>query len=176
LEETKVEEKKKKEIKETEELGKNNSINSIINRQKRQEGFLTSLEGGVSILKASKAAGIDYKTIWNWRKDDEEFDNKVTAILDSRIMIVEDALFLNAAKGNVIAQIFWLKNRSNGRWRDRIEEDINPNVKGGIDFNEYKIIKEMNDDERKQHIAKLRRICGIGDSRPADAEQGENKE
>lgn len=155
----------------TEEEKKKDAIDAIVFRQKRQDGFLKSLEGGVSVLKASKAADIDYKTIWRWRKDDEEFDNKVTAILDSRIMIVEDALFLNAAKGNLGAQVFYLKNRAQKRWKDRFPEDINLNVKGGLTFNEFKSLKEMSQNERKQYIAKLLEICGSGNNKPTSGDQ-----
>jgi len=152
------------------------ATNAIIKRQKRKEGFLESLDNGVSILKASKGAGVDYSTIWRWRRDDPEFDTKVTAIMDSRIMIVEDALFLNAAKGNLGAQIFWLKNRSGGRWKDKTEEDVNLNVKGGLDFNEYKYMKEMTPDERKQYCERLLKVCGSGNSKDTDKDQGRDKE
>ena len=168
--------KEENKNKDTEKTEEKDAINAIINRQKRKDGFLESLEGGVSVLKASKAAGIDYKTIWRWRKEDEEFNTKVTAILDSRIMIVEDALFLNAAKGNLGAQVFWLKNRSGGRWKDKEEKDINLNVKGGLEFNEYKNIKEMTKDEREQYIKKLHEVCGSEDNKPADKDQGKDKE
>ena len=161
---------------EREEEKKKAAIDAIEKRQKRQEGFLQSLEGGVSVLKASKTAGIDYKTIWRWRRDDEEFDNKVTAILDSRIMIIEDALFLNAAKGNLGAQIFWLKNRSEGRWKDKTEENVNLNVKGGLEFNEFKNLKEMTKDEREQYTKKLLEICRSGNNKSTDKDQGKNKE
>ena len=159
----------------TEEEKKKDAIDAIVLRQKRQERFLKSLEGGVSVLKASKAADIDYKTIWRWRKDDEEFNIKVMSILDSRIMIVEDALFLNAAKGNLGAQIFWLINRSQGRWKNKFPEDINLNVKGGLTFNEFKNLKEMSQDERKQYIAKLLEICGSGNNKPTSGDQKEDK-
>jgi len=170
-------EDEKEEVKEPEqprETEEEIAMNAIIKRQKRKEGFLESLDNGVSILKASKGAGVDYSTIWRWRRDDSEFDEKITAIMDSRIMIVEDALFLNAAKGNLGAQIFWLKNRSGGRWKDKTEEDVTLNVKGGLDFNEYRNMKEMTPDERKQYIEKLFKICGSGDSKTADADQGKD--
>lgn len=168
-----TEEEKKPER--TEEEKKKDAINAIVLRQKRQNSFLKSLEGGVSVLKASKAADIDYKTIWRWRRDDEEFNENVMVILDSRIMIVEDALFLNAAKGNLGAQVFYLKNRARDRWKDRFPEDINLNVKGGLTFDEFKIIKEMSENERKQYISKLLEICRGGDSKPTGGDQKEDK-
>ena len=168
-----TEEETKKKLEE--EKKKQDSIDSIVFRQKRQEGFLKSLEGGVSVLKASKAAEIDYKTIWNWRKDDEEFDNKVTAILDSRIMIVEDALFLSAVKGNLGAQIFWLINRARKRWKNKFPEDINLNVKGGLAFNEFQNLKEMNENDRKEYIAKLLKVIRGENNKPTSGGQEEDK-
>jgi len=98
---------------------------SIKSRKKRQkEAFLKSLKAGTSITKASEAAGIDYSTIWLWRKKSKAFNNQVNAILDSRTQIVEDALYTNALKKNVVAQIFWLKNRGKGRWKDKFEHEV----------------------------------------------------
>ena len=168
-----VEEKDNKENEEGKK--KQDAIDAIVLRQKKQENFLKSLEGGVSVLAASKAADIDYKTIWRWRKDDEEFNNKVMAILDSRTMIVEDALFLNAAKGNLGAQIFYLKNRAKERWKDKIEEDINLNVHKGLSFEEFEKIKEMTIDEREVLIKKLSEIYGNKDSKLAGEDQGKDK-
>ena len=159
----------------TEEEKKKDAINAIVLRQKRQDRFLKSLEGGVSVLKASKAADIDYKTIWRWRKDDDEFNIKVMSILDSRIMIVEDALFLNAAKGNLGAQIFWLKNRNRKRWKDRFPEDINLNVEGGLEFNEFKILKEMTENDRKEYISKLLKVIRGENSKLTSGSQEKDK-
>ena len=155
--------------------GKKDSIDSIVLRQKRQGAFLKSLEGGVSVLKASKEASIDYKTIWNWRKDDKEFNNEVIAILDSRIMIVEDALFLSAVKGNLGAQIFWLKNRAKDRWKDKFEADIDLTLKQGIDYDEFKVIKGMTKDERRMLIKKLSKIDGNKDDRPDTKNQAKTE-
>lgn len=159
----------------TEEEKKRDAINAIVLRQKRQKSFLKSLEGGVSVLKASKAADIDYKTIWRWRKEDEEFNIEVMSILDSRIMIVEDALFLNAAKGNLGAQVFYLKNRARDRWKDKFPEDITLNVKGGLEFNEFKILKEMTENDRKEYISKLLKVIRGENSKPTSGGQEKDK-
>ena len=159
----------------TEEEKKKDAINAIVLRQKRQDRFLKSLEGGVSVLKASKAADIDYKTIWRWRKDDEEFNIEVMAILDSRTMIVEDALFLNAAKGNLGAQVFYLKNRARDRWKDKFPEELNLNVKGGLEFNEFKILKEMTENDRKEYISKLLKVIRGENSKSTSGGQEKDK-
>jgi len=147
-------------------------------RKKIKEYFLKSLDNGVSITKASEAAGITRVTIWQWRKDDIEFDNEVNSILDSRIQIVEDALFLNATEakksGDTIAQIFYLKNRSKGRWKDKTEAEIDITHKG-LDYEEYKKIKEMNADERNLLIDKLSRVCRDKNDKLAGDDQTKDK-
>jgi transposase-like protein len=97
-----------------------------------KNNVLTSLKNGASIPQACKAANIDRSTIWMWRKTDENFGNQVYEAKDSRIDIVEDALYINATeKMNITAQIFFLKNRSKGRWKDRQEIEHS----GKIDLN-----------------------------------------
>jgi len=54
---------------------------------------------------------------------------------------------------------------------NKIEGDINLKNLKGIDFEEFKTIKEMNEDERKLLINKLSKICGNEDNRP----DGENQ-
>ena len=102
-------------------------------KEQKIEAFLKSLEGAVSITDACKAASVSRHAIWEWRKKSKRFDKKVNSIIDSRTQSVEDALFATALKGNVAAQIFWLKNRAKDRWKDKFEYaipgDINVKVK-----------------------------------------------
>jgi hypothetical protein len=94
--------------------------------KKIKEMFIESLSEGVTFTKACEGVGINRTTIWNWRREDEIFDNEINFVLDSRIQDVEDALFINATENNnVTAQIFWLKSRSGGRWRDKPDIDNN---------------------------------------------------
>lgn len=97
------------------ETAKNETIETK-NRQK--EAFLVSLERGSSISESCEAAHVSRATIWRWRKRSKGFNNKTLSILDSRTQSVEDALYASALKGNVVAQIFWLKNRASDRWKD----------------------------------------------------------
>jgi len=106
-----------------------NSSNSSL-KKKRIESVLESLGAGASFIKACKAADIDQSTFWLWRQADAELNKKVLQVLDGRTQTVEDALYVGASKGNVIAQIFWLKNRASGRWRDRQEQVID----GGLEI------------------------------------------
>lgn len=91
--------------------------------------FLESLGKGTSIIVACKAADVGVVTIWRWRKE-KNFNDEVLAIFESRTQVAEDALYKNVLKGNVIAQIFFLKNRASGRWKDKQEATI----EGGLEI------------------------------------------
>ena len=121
--------KELKEIKEKEkrkdfiiETGKKVMKDTIV--MKRKESYIESLINGTTRKEASEAAGVCTTTIWNWRKDDQEFAKAVEVALEERIQIAEDSLYENVKKGNVIAQIFWLKNRASKRWRDKQELEV----------------------------------------------------
>jgi transposase-like protein len=111
-----------------------------------KNSVLTSLKNGASIPQACKAANIDRSTIWMWRKTDENFGNQVYEAKDSRIDIVEDALYINATeKMNITAQIFFLKNRSKGRWKDKQEIEHS----GKIELN------NLTDEEIDEYLDRL---------------------
>jgi len=95
-----------------------------MSRNRQKEALLESLRGGVSISEACKAVNLSRDTIWRWRKKWKGFDNKIFSIIDSRTQTVEDALYASALKGNVTAQIFWLKNRAKDRWSDRTTHEV----------------------------------------------------
>jgi len=111
------------------------------NRQK--EAFLKSLERGESIIDSAKAAGISRVTAWRWRKS-KRFKEKVLAIIDSRTQTVEDALYASALKGNIIAIIFWLKNRAKDRWKDRFEQKVEVEGELKITDAKKKLINELD--------------------------------
>jgi len=88
---------------------------------KKIQAILQSLSQGSSTVKACKAVDITPATFWNWRQDDKELDKQVNGVIASRTQIVEDALYMAAMKGNITAQIFWLKNRASDRWADKYD-------------------------------------------------------
>jgi len=88
-------------------------------RFKKLRAIFKSLKKGASILEACRAADIHYTNFWHWRQENERLELVVRAIIDSRIQMVEDALFSSAVKGNTTSMIFFLTNRSPERWSDR---------------------------------------------------------
>jgi hypothetical protein len=45
--------------------------------------------------------------------------------------VIENALYKSAAEGNLGAQIFYLKNRSGGKWRDKTEQAVSLSTPAG---------------------------------------------
>jgi len=70
-----------------------------------------NLYQGGGLHKACEVAGISYVTLWTWRNGSHRIDNYIRRILESRVQLVEDALYKGAISGNTVAQIFYLKNR-----------------------------------------------------------------
>ena len=118
-----------------------NLTNLTRNRQK--EAFLESLRGGVSISEACKAVNLSRDTIWRWRKKYIGFNHKIFSIIDSRTQTDEAALCANALNGNVTAQIFWLKNRANERWRDV------KNIEGSLELTFANLMKIKKEQKQK---------------------------
>ena len=90
-----------------------------------QEDKLILLEGwardGLTYEQISNNMGIDVTTLRDWRKKNSTIS---TILKKGREVVdfeVENALLKNALEGNVTAQIFWLKNRKQREWREKIE-------------------------------------------------------
>ena len=72
--------------------------------------------------------GITAKTLYEWKKlyrDIRETLKKGKEVVDYE---VENALLKRALAGDTTAQIFWLKNRRPGRWRDKPPENAEGNM------------------------------------------------
>jgi len=95
---------------------------NISNRTEQKKAFIQSIKRGSTHAEAAKAANTVYRTVWDWKQEDKEFAKDIETALESRIKIVEDALYESATgkegKAKIIAQIFWLKNRGKN-WKDK---------------------------------------------------------
>lgn len=92
-----------------------------------------NLGDGGALYNSAKAAGISIMTLWLWRKKWRRIDNYINTIMESRVSLVEDALYKNALKDNITAQIFFLKNRASDKWKDRMPEEV-PHTHIHIDY------------------------------------------
>lgn len=101
---------------------------------------LILLEGwardGLSMEQIAKNMGISKPTLYTWQEQSSDIFNALKKGKEVSDYMVENALFASAISGNVVAQIFWLKNRKSEAWQDKIEQKINAEVEntGGIAY------------------------------------------
>ena len=80
--------------------------------------ILMSLKNGSSITAACEAANISHSTYFNWCHGNERFGELTDRAKQSRISIVEDALFKSAKNGSTNAQRYYLNNRKGHDWKE----------------------------------------------------------
>lgn len=100
-----------------------------------QDNKLILLSGwakqGLSMQEIAHNIGISRRTLYNWQDQSEPIRKALEQGKDIADILVENALFTSAITGNVLAQIFWLKNRRPQFWRDKVVQEVevedNPN-------------------------------------------------
>lgn len=76
--------------------------------------------------------GISEDSFYEYKKKFSEFSEVLKATKDYIDAQVENALLQNALKGNTVAQIFWLKNRRPGQWREKPTQQEDDGKEDGI--------------------------------------------
>lgn len=86
---------------------------------------LILLEGwardGLTEEQIAHNMGIGRTTLYEWKQKEPNIANSLKKGREVVDFEVENALLKNALSGNVTAQIFWLKNRKQKEWREKIE-------------------------------------------------------
>jgi len=88
--------------------------------KKQNEAILASMEKGVSMNKACQAAGINPSTFWRRRQEDEQLDGAYESVRESRIQVVEDAMFESAIGSVTVTE----KHKRIKKGKDLKGEDI----------------------------------------------------
>ena len=79
--------------------------------------------------------GISKNAFYEYKKLHGDFNDVLKHSKEYCDGQIENALFEAAKAGNVIAQIFWLKNRRPKVWREKPEEDTGEKTDGGVHIN-----------------------------------------
>jgi len=133
-----------------------NVINVKGYRRFRQlKAILKSLKSGSSIAKACEAAKINVITLWRWRKENIKVHYAINNAIDSRIQMIEDALFTSAMGGDPSNIKFYLCNRASNRWKNPSNFQINTSAHAGIIAPEKSGVIKLTTDE-------LRRVVKVG--------------
>jgi hypothetical protein len=83
---------------------------------------------GLSEKQIAHNMGCAYSTLKEWKKISSAISAALKKGKEVSDFLVENALFASAISGNVVAQIFWLKNRKPELWKDKIEQKIEADV------------------------------------------------
>ena len=111
--------------------------------ERKKQLFINLIANGNTIVNICEAMGIDTSTYRKARAADPEFAKEVDEAKKIRLHLVEDALFMSAISGNVLAQKFYLVNRSGGEWK----ELSHYNMEGKFDHDVEVEIRLVDEDE-----------------------------
>ena len=78
---------------------------------------------GLTDEQIARNMGISPSTLYDWKNKHPEISEALKNTKDVVDREVENALLKEALKGNITAQIFWLKNRKPTVWRDKVVPD-----------------------------------------------------
>ena len=84
---------------------------------------------GLYIKDIAAKMGISVSTVYDWMNKNPKIAAAIKKGRDKSIDMVENALFKSAINGNVTAMIFYLKNRAPERYKDRVDNNINTDIK-----------------------------------------------
>ena len=89
---------------------------------------LIRLEGwardGLTMEEMAHNIGINPDTLYEWKNTKSEISEALKKGKEVADYQVENALFKKAIEGNVVAQIYWLKNRRPDKWREQPKEKV----------------------------------------------------
>lgn len=88
-------------------------------RRAKKEVFLRGLTMGDSIQSSAQRAEISRKTVYEWRKTDEEFAVAWDEALEAGVERLEDAAYNRALEGSDTLMIFLLKAKRPKVYSDR---------------------------------------------------------
>lgn len=118
-----------------------------------EEDKLILLQGwardGLTNEQIAHNMGIGRTTLFEWCKKEPNIENALKQGKECVDYQVENALLMNALSGNVVAQIFWLKNRKKLQWRDKIEYSADNTELTKVEQLLAKIENEAKDETTK---------------------------
>jgi transposase-like protein len=112
---------------------------------------ILSTERGATITYCAKKLGVDFTTIFYWRKEDEEFNKKVDELLTSQrnaiVDLAENKLMKKINEDDTTCIIFALKTIGRERGYSERNENIN------INYNKEITIADISDEDIKRYKA-----------------------
>jgi hypothetical protein len=90
-----------------------------------REKYIDCIRRGMRLNGAAEAVGVCRQMVWVYRKEHPEFQALIDQAEVDACEVVEDALMEKVIMDKHFgAMVFWLVNRSGGRWQDIRHKDI----------------------------------------------------
>jgi len=107
---------------------------------------------GLTINQIALSLGMGKSTLYDKKAEYVEFSDAIERGRAKGIETITNALFKNASEGDTVAQKYYLNNRDNDNWKDRIHsntEHTGEVTHVVMSADEYKKAREemLNDDE-----------------------------
>ena len=94
-------------------------------KSKYNPGMIPAVEmwarDGLTEEEIARKLGVGHTAFNVWKNKHAEFVEALKTSKETADARVEKALYTKALDGDTTAQIFWLKNRQPGKWRDKHE-------------------------------------------------------
>lgn len=90
--------------------------------------ILEMAAAGLTDLEIAESIGISRTTLWRWKQIHPELCNALKDSKDLADSRVVHSLYAKALSGDTTACIFWLKNRNQKEWRDKIDHELSGEV------------------------------------------------
>ena len=96
-------------------------MSGVLPTSKFKQAFLVAYGEHETLVTAAKVTGLGRRTIYNWRRDDPEFDEAFGTIRETLIEVLERSVYQQALDGDIQAAMFMLKAMRPEVYRDRYE-------------------------------------------------------
>ena len=101
---------------------------------------------GLTMEQIALSLGMGERTLYEKVRDYTQFSQAIEAGRAKGIAQVTNALFKKASEGDVSAQKYYLNNRDNANWKDRINNEHSGPNGGPIETNTFNFIPVSSED------------------------------
>lgn len=138
------------------------------------EKILESLAGGAPEYAAAKLAGIEFMTLWRWKKEIPGLAERIYEAKLVRVSLLEERLYKGAMSDKLcVSAILALLEKYDKGWRDRAK-DLGPQQNVLVlNGDAGQIIGQMDPKKRQKFLGALH-VAGLLPDHVVDVKQSEN--
>lgn len=113
---------------------------------------------GLTGIQIASVLGMGDRTFYEKKAKYSQFSQAIDAGRAKGIASVTNALFKKANEGDVAAQKYYLNNRDNVSWKDRVHSEVKSEISGEIR------VSDLTDHALNERILEIERLANAGES------------